>query len=101
MPKYIIDGKSYDTDKSTLIVSFRRRLGSVSEAFGIESKAWFDGRLYKTDKSNWFETIAKSTNTNWNNVHTHALSEDEAKQLLQSLNEVELYIEHFGELEEA
>lgn len=94
--KKIIDNKVYDTDKATLVFSFKRSV-KLTNVFGISFNDWVSGELYKTSKGNWFEVIGEDSYKV--STQLNALTNERAKEII-SIN-ADKYQELFGELEEA
>ena len=92
---FIMNGKTYDTEKSKKIFEFRRKwyFDFIGGELGIYKRT----NLYKSKKGNWFIT-AKG---DYDKDLAMTLTEDEVKEIFSQCNKVDLYNEHFDDLEEA
>lgn len=96
--KYIIDGKKFDTSKSELVIKFRQRAKELTRSFILgdgEYNPMCEASMYRTEKGT-FIIIREYEN----NIEKEIISEAEAKDILETLNEVEKIEKLFGELEE-
>lgn len=91
MARYILNDKIYDTEKSRKIFSFRHL--ENTNFFGIEYGYWVTAVLFKTQNGNWFYETSENK--------AYVYSENDVKRLLKKLNQVDIYEEHFKELEMA
>lgn len=90
----IIDDLIYDTEKSELVIEFRR----MSEVLYFFRKVnmWVEGELYKTKNGRWFEVVGIGLS----NPQLNALSEYEAKEIIKEADPC-LYVNMFDNVEEA
>jgi hypothetical protein len=87
--KKVINGKMYDTDKAELIATDRYWDGSNWERNGRNTY------LYKTVRGNYF--VYRTSNWQDERDNIEALTIDEAKELYESLTEIEMdYKDAFG-----
>jgi hypothetical protein len=77
----IVDGKLYSTKNATYLCDFDI---DNSSTFSLMS---FHYRLYKSNKGQYFATISG---------HIQLIPVNEAKQILENINEIELYKQEFG-----
>lgn len=97
MSKFIINEKLYDTEKMELVGEVKKWYynGFLSAVWGGEKGYTYNCNLYKSAKGNWL-----LTHTEGSTIFAEAIAEDEAKRLVKQLK-YEIYVKHFGELEEA
>lgn len=92
--KAIINDKMYDTEKAEKVIDFRRKVdeGEILNS-GIHYTTYHEFVLYKTAKGNFFEhDTTKDT--------IAVVTEDIAREIVRQLDP-DLYVEMFGEVEEA
>ncbi|GEM_PF-2080973 len=96
--QYIIDGKKFDTSKSELVIKFKQRAKELTRSFLFEDGKYnpmCEASMYRTTKGA-FAIIRKRENY----TEKEIISEAEAKDILETLNEVEKIEKLFGNLEE-
>lgn len=100
--KYLINGKVYDTEKSQEIIKYVQ--GVENKGMFITTYPRYEHTLYKSPKGQFFVHIGKyvgKTDVSYSNKdYIELKSEEEAKEILEELNQIEKYIEVFGEMEE-
>lgn len=97
--KAIINEKLYDTEKSELLFSYRRKYKG-NELFwkpGYCWCSWADVDIYKTEKGNYFLKVIEE---DWNKEYLEAIAEEKVKEIIKKLD-VKKYIKLFGKVEEA
>jgi hypothetical protein len=57
-------------------------------------------RLYKTKSGAWFTIESKRISDDWTSAKFTLITEEDAKKIVEELNDTEVYAEHFGKLEE-
>lgn len=92
---FIINRKTYDTEKAEKILEFKRKW-YFDSAFG-QLGIWKSTTLYRTQKGNWFIT----SKGDWDIDVVDTLMEEDVKRMLSNCNEVDLYNKYFDTLEEA
>ena len=90
--KYIIDHKVYDTEKSTEIIKYTQ--GIEHKGLFVTTYPRYEHTLYKSQKGQFFVHIGKYVG------RTDISYKEDAKKTLEELNEINKYIEIFGEIEE-
>lgn len=101
--KYLINNKVYDTEKAQEIITYIKQVPQEG-IWGLTSYPKYRHTLYKTNKGQFFVHIGEyvgKTDIAFNNKdYIELLSENEVKEVLNKLNNVEKYIELFDDLEE-
>lgn len=93
---FIMGLKKYDTETSEKVMVFLKSYPlQLLTGHTVYTKR--ETILYKTKNGNWFITYKGDHDKQ----ESCRLREEEVKQILEDLNSVELYIKHFGKLEEA
>lgn len=96
--QYIINGKKFDTSKSELVIKFRQRAKELTRSFIFGDGKYnpmCEASMYRTTKGT-FAIIRKYEDC----TEKEIISETEAKNILETLNEVEKIEKLFGDLEE-
>ncbi len=100
--KYLVENKLYDTEKAEKIITYSK--GIKHEGMFLTTYPKYEHTLYKTKKGQFFIHIGKYTEkpdiSYPDKNYIKLITKKEAKQILEDLNEVEKYIEIFGEIEE-
>lgn len=100
--KYLINGKVYDTETSQEIIKYVQ--GVEHKGLFVTTYPRYEHTLYKSPKGQFFVHIGKyvgKTDISYNDKNYIELkSEQDAKGILEDLNQIEKYIEVFGEMEE-
>lgn len=100
--KYIIDHKVYDTEKSTEIIKYTQ--GIEHKGLFVTTYLRYEHTLYKSQKGQFFVHIGKyvgRTDISYNDKdYIELQTEEDVKKTLEELNEIDKYIEIFGEIEE-
>ncbi len=99
--RYLVNHKIYDIEKSEKIIQYSKAI----EHTNLLGKTYprYEHTLYKTAKGNFFVHIGKYIGTNFKYQdydYIELLTEEEVKDILEELNEEELYKKLFGDLEE-
>lgn len=100
--RYLLDNKIYDTEKSKEIIKYIQ--GVEHKGLIVTTYPRYEHTLYKSPKGQFFVHIGKyvgKTDVSYNDKNYIELkSEEEVKGILEDLNQIEKYIEVFGEMEE-
>ena len=100
--KYLINGKVYDTEKSQEIIKYTQ--GIEHKGLFVTTYPRYEHTLYKSPKGQFFVHIGKyvgKIDVSYNDKNYIELkSEEDVKGILEDLNQIEKYIEVFGEMEE-
>lgn len=101
--RYLLNNKVYDTDKAEKIVTYIKSIENKG-IFGYSSYPKYRHTLYKTNKGNFFvhigEYVGKTDVAFSNKDEIKLISDEEVKDILNQLNEVDIYQKLFNDLEE-
>lgn len=101
--RYLLNNKVYDTEKAEKILTYIKPI-EYTGIFGYHSYPKYRHTLYKTNKENFFvhigEYVGKTDVAFSNKDEIKLISDEEVKDILNQLNEVEIYIKLFNDLEE-
>lgn len=92
MAKAIIGDKLYDTEKSEEVITYIE-----GDLYSIIPWKKIEKTLYVSLKGNWFTVTKRS---HFGKPYITKMVREEVADILERLNEIELYKKHFG-LEEA
>lgn len=97
--KTIIDNKLYDTDKCKLITKYMEK---VEHDELVKLYLYHHTYIYKTKSGKFLKQIGQVAESGWKhyNETLELVSDDFVKKLLIKLNQIDKYIETFGEVEE-
>lgn len=100
----IIDGKLYDTEKARLLFDYKTRVYHNSNSImgSYMTRPFHYASIYKTKKGTYLKYIGNACETAIlyeNYEQLEVISEEEVKQLLLRINDVDNYIKIFGKLE--
>ena len=100
--KYLINGKVYDTEKSQEIIKYTQ--GIEHKGLFVTTYPRYEHTLYKSPKGQFFvhigEYVKQSAVVYSDKDYIELLSEEEVKEILNQLNEIDKYKELFDDLEE-
>lgn len=97
----IINGKLYDTENATKVLDYKTKIEHIS-LFG-NTYPYHKATIFKTKKGTYLKYVGEPEQ---NNIHYNdyqsleIISEDDVKELLLEINDVDTYIKEFGEVEE-
>lgn len=101
--RYLLNNKVYDTEKAEKILTYIKPI-EYTGIFGYHSYPKYRHTLYKTNKENFFvhigEYVGKTDVAFSNKDEIKLISDEEVKDILNQLNEVEIYKKLFNDLEE-
>lgn len=101
--RYLLNNKIYDTEKAKEIIKYIKPIKHKS-IFGYYFYPQYRHTLYKTTKGQFFvhigEYVGKSDISYSNKDYIELISEEEVKEILNKLNDIDKYIELFNDLEE-
>lgn len=101
--KYLLNNKVYDTEKAKKILTYIKPI-EYTGIFEYHSYPKYRHTLYKTNKENFFvhigEYVGKTDVAFSNKDEIKLISDEEVKDILNQLNEVEIYQKLFNDLEE-
>nr|DAO42275.1 MAG TPA: hypothetical protein [Caudoviricetes sp.] len=99
--RYLIKNKVYDTEKAQEIIKYIKQI--KHKGLFVTTYPKYRHTLYKTQKGQFFvhigECLTQDTAYSHKN-YIELLSNDEVKEILNQLNEVDLYQQLFDDLEE-
>lgn len=102
MSRYLLNNKVYDTEKSQEIIKYKQ--GIEDKGLFITTYPKYEHTLYKSSKGQFFVHIGKYVGSKdiyyKDKDYIELQTEEQAKQTLEELNEIEKYIEVFNDLEE-
>lgn len=103
--KAIIENKIYDTKKCEEVYKFMEK-AKYDKTLGIPRYGYRQAIIFKTKKGTYLKYLGKPAEPPFITILTEykeeltIISEEEVKRILLNLNEVDIYIKLFGELEE-
>ena len=100
--KYILNNKIYDTEKSELIIIYEKSI--KHKGLFIDTYPVYRHSLFKTQKGQFFVHIGNyigRTDIAYDNKdYIELLSDEDVKEILSKLNQIDKYKELFDDLEE-
>lgn len=101
--RYLLNNKIYDTEKSQKIITYIKSVPHEG-LFNLTVYPRYRHTLYKTTKGQFFvhigEYVKQSAVVYSDKDYIELLSEEEVKEILNQLNEIDKYKELFDDLEE-
>ncbi len=101
--RYLLNNKIYDTEKAQKIMTYTKSV-PYKDVFGFTAYPRYNHTLYKTTKGQFFVHIGKYVQESpipyHDNDYIELISEEEVKEILNKLNDIDKYIELFKDLEE-
>lgn len=102
MGRYLLNNKIYDTEKAQEIIKYIKPIEHNGLIFKTYPK--YRHTLYKTQKGTFFvhigEYVGNPDISYGDKDYIELLSADEVKEILNHLNEIEIYEKIFDDLEE-
>ena len=99
--RYLLNNKVYDTEKAEEIVKYTKPIEHIGLLFNTYPR--YEHTLYKTSKGQFFVQVGKCLISDIlypDKNYIELLSEDDVKEILNRLNNIEKYQELFNDLEE-
>lgn len=99
--RYLLNNKVYDTEKAQQILKYRKTMEHKGLVFTTYPR--YEHTLYKTKKGQFFVHVGKCLENDIaypDKDYIELLSDNEVKEILNKLNDVQLYNELFDDLEE-
>ena len=93
--KFIVNNKIYDTDKAELLAEGERQYESYNRLFDITLYPYYETKLYKTEKGNYFFVYETKLS------HCIEVTDEATAKTWLMRKNYSKYVELFGELEEA
>ncbi len=102
--RYLLNNKIYDTEKAEKIMTYIKKVQQKNSLLNLTIYPRYRHTLYKTAKGQFFVHIGeciKTSHVAYNDEdYIELLTEEEVKEILKQLNEIDKYIELFDDLEE-
>ncbi len=99
--KYLINNKVYDTEKSQEIIKYIKPI--EHKGLFVTTYPRYRHTLYKTQKGQFFVHVGECLTQDIAYSHKNyieLLSDEDVKDILNQLNDIEKYTELFNDLEE-
>lgn len=102
--RYLLNNKIYDTEKAEKIMTYIKTVPQKNRLLNLTIYPRYRHTLYKTAKGQFFvhigEYIQASHVAHNDKDYIELLTEEEVKEILNQLNEIDKYKELFDDLEE-
>lgn len=98
--KYLFDNKYYDTEKAKKIIDYVK---AIEHKGTVTTYPRYKHTLYKSEKGQFFVHVGESLSkfiVYPDYDYIYLIPKEKAKEILVKLNEIELYEELFGVVEE-
>ncbi len=100
--RYLLDGKIYDTEKSEKIIKYKK--GVEHKGLFLTTYPEFEHTIYKTPKGNFFVHVGKylgEKDISYKDTdYIELISTSKVKEVLEQLNDVDIYEKIFRKIEE-